>query len=195
MVNQILMGITFCAVLLSLPNVYAESVFENDPSFGAFINLGEIVGEKYSLEIEDKPFTIFYGEGGSFDDMAKQTNPSVISEMFIEQDSKSLNIEFNQVPETQAFWIILPDEVITADKGKFLLMVDNIEKGYELANIKEGYTMAFILPENTQHVKIIGTYVVPEFGVMTAIVFAVSIIGIVLFARKTRFVANGLIKI
>ena len=70
------------------------------------------------------------------------------------------------------------------------MLIDNVDTGYELAKMLEGYSLAFYLPENAQSVQIIGTSVVPEFGSMVVIVLGISIMGIVLYFRKFGLLVN-----
>lgn len=191
MIKNFFVGIVIVSVFLPLsfiPVTYGEQIIERQYSYAEFLNLAEISGEKYQLQVDEQTIEMIYGFGGSFDDFGKESEPAILSGMQIDQENKSLIITFSDVPETQTFWINLPVDVISADKGKYQLFIDNIEKGYELTKFYDVYSIGFPLPVGSKNIEIVGTHVIPEFGQMTIIVLGVSLLSIAYFARKSNIV-------
>ena len=52
------------------------------------------------------------------------------------------------------------------------------------------YVVGFVISEDTQYIEILGTRVIPEFGVITILILGLSIIGIICLTRINLLV-NG----
>jgi hypothetical protein len=81
-------------------------------------------------------------------------------------------ITFDNILQTDNVWIRFPNEVISADNEKFVLLVDGIEKGYELSSHGRDIRLGFIIPTGTHAVEIIGNNIIPEFPTSTLLVFS-----------------------
>jgi len=81
----------------------------------------------------------------------------------------------------------MPDEVISAEKGKFKVFVDGKDTLYDLTIHPDNVALGMIVPKDGQHVEIIGTKVISEFGSFVILIFGVSILGIIYFVRKSFF--------
>ncbi len=128
------------------------------------------------------------------DSFNEECPQSKVVSMNINKENKSLEIVLESVPERYTFWVILPEEIISHETEDYGLFVDGKERGYELAKSYHGFTLGFIVPEGATQVEITGTRVIPEFGAYATLIFAISVIWLVLFARKFSF-ANGLPRI
>ncbi|NWJ28356.1 PEFG-CTERM sorting domain-containing protein, partial [Marine Group I thaumarchaeote] len=50
----------------------------------------------------------------------------------------------------------------------------------------DGNTVTVMFPAGTEEIEIIGTYVIPEFGTIAAMILAVAIISIIVISSKSR---------
>src|SRR3990167_7604642 len=107
--------------------------------------------------------------------------------MNINPDRKSIEITMESVPSNSVLWLRLPLEVISAENEQYRLVIDDIDTKYDLTKFPDQYALGMILPKDTKHIEIIGTYVVPEFGVLSIVILGVSFIGIIYFARDQFF--------
>ena len=71
----------------------------------------------------------------------------------------------------------------TVQKGIFMVLVDG-EEHNEWEIVENKVTVMF--PAGTETIEIIGTYVIPEFGTIAAMILAVAIISIIAVSAKSR---------
>ena len=177
-------------LLLIFPTgVFAEHIFEDSQAFGQFLDISELMSPKFTLDVDGHQYDIYYGYGGSLDaDMTKMEEEPVISSMILNQDRKSLEIFLDIVPEDTIFWVKLPLEVMTADGANYQLLVDGKETPYDLTKFPNAYAIGIILPKDAQNIEIIGTYVIPEFGVLSITVLGITFFAVLfVFRGKSRF--------
>ena len=191
--HYLILGLILLASVILPTNVYVEHILDVE-AFAQISDLIESTSQKFQLEVDGETFLIPYGYGGSMDSFNEEyPQPKVVS-MNINKENKSLEIVLESVPERYTFWVILPEEIISHETEDYGLFVDGEERGYELAKSYHGFTLGFIVPEGATQVEITGTRVIPEFGAYATLIFAISVIGLILFARKFSF-ANGLPRI
>ena len=71
----------------------------------------------------------------------------------------------------------------TVQEGTFMVLVD----GEESNDVEiDGNTVTVMFPAGTEQIEIIGTYVIPEFGTIAAMILAVAIISIIVISSKSR---------
>ena len=139
------------------------------------------------MSVDDDSHDMYYGYSGSIDSMGSDKPHPVLSFMSINQERKSLEITFDEVRENSVFWIRMPEDVISAEKGKFKVFVDGKDTLYDLTIRPDNVALGMIVPKDGQHVEIIGTKVIPEFGTFAILTLGVSILGLVYFVRKSSF--------
>ena len=111
----------------------------------------------------------------------------IISDAMVNEDQKS--ITFNLVPNSkslnQNLMMILPDELI---EGPFVIFVDG-EKNLRFDYLEDDgeKRIEIELPEDVKQMTIVGTKVVPEFGIWSALILGISISSI-LFLQKSRII-------
>jgi predicted secreted protein with PEFG-CTERM motif len=89
--------------------------------------------------------------------------------------------------------LVIPRDVMdsTSDDGDtdFIVLVDGEEADFEEIEADDSTrTLEIMVPEGTTSVEIIGTFAVPEFGMMAAIILAVAIVSIIAVSAKSRLV-------
>jgi len=91
--------------------------------------------------------------------------------------------------------LILPRGVIDAKLGpdgqsgeddSFFVLVDGTEGDFEEITTADDRTLTIQFDEGTTQVEIIGTWVIPEFGAMAAIILAVAIVSIIAVSARSR---------
>ena len=76
----------------------------------------------------------------------------------------------------------------STQKGIFMVLVDGEEANETGVNsaVIDGNTVFVNFQEGTEQIEIIGTFVIPEFGTIAAMILAVAIISIVAISAKSR---------
>lgn len=166
---------------------FAEHVFNPD-AYAQYLDISQLEAEKVTFTFDEKSYDIYYGYHGSMDDsMTEDVGDPTVKEMNINQEGKSIEVTFEEVPETTDFWVRIPFEILTADKEKYQVLINGIDTGYDIMKMPDGYVVGMIISEDTKHVEIIGTNVIPEFGTYSVLILGISIVGLVFFARKFSF--------
>ncbi len=165
--------------------MYAEHVL-NIEAFGQYLDISQLEAEKFVLEVGEDSYDVYYGYHGSLDDsMSDHFSEPVVTEMTLNQDRKSLEFNFEKVPEKTDFWVRIPFEVLTAEKEQYQVLINGIDTGYDLMKMPDGYVIGMIISQGTENVEIIGTQVIPEFGALAILVLAVAILSIVYVSKKS----------
>ncbi|MBM3904227.1 MAG: PEFG-CTERM sorting domain-containing protein [Thaumarchaeota archaeon] len=87
--------------------------------------------------------------------------------------------------------LAIPRDVLDATEDgsdvDFIVLVDDDEADYEEVDSDDSTRwVEIIVPEGASQIEIIGTYAVPEFGTMAAIILAVAIVSIIAVSARTR---------
>ena len=94
----------------------------------------------------------------------------------------------------------MPREFIGAEKqdGKddiFIILIDGIDVGYEESVVlSDSRVITINFEEGDSKIEIIGTYVVPEFGIMVMMILAIGIITIIISTRNKFQIKNLVVK-
>ncbi|MGY5139953.1 MAG: PEFG-CTERM sorting domain-containing protein, partial [Candidatus Nitrosopumilus sp. Bin_571-38] len=110
------------------------------------------------------PFTI---SGGTVTSATLNTNDNSIVIMINAEEDGTLTIN----PST------------TVQKGIFMVLVDG-EEWDDVEIVANKVTIMF--PAGAETIEVIGTFVIPEFGTITAMILAVAIISIIAVSAKSR---------
>jgi len=104
-------------------------------------------------------------------------------------DQSSLIIEIKAVDDGELI-ITLPRELIDAKIGDadddFFVLVDAEEVDFDETKTDLDRTLTIGFFAGTEEIEIIGTFVIPEFGTIAALILAVAIISIIAVSAKTR---------
>ena len=193
MMNGIMIRTVFVlSMLLIIPMsgyAHAEHIF-NPEAYAQYLDISQLESEKVTFTFDEKSYDIYYGYRGSLDDMSSHTSYPVLSSMDINQENKSVDIVMESVPGKTDFWVRVPDEVLYAENEKFTVIVDGVDTRYDLMKFPADHVVGFIIDVDTKNIEIIGTRVIPEFGAYAVMILGISIVGLVLFARKFSFGNN-----
>jgi len=82
--------------------------------------------------------------------------------------------------------ITLPKEVIDTDENGFFVLVDGDETNHNAVSVPEFWTLTIPFSYGSEEIEIIGTYVIPEFGTIAALVLVAAITTIVMISAKNK---------
>ena len=185
--KEILIASLFFLMLIPASNVYAEHVLGIE-AYGQFLDISQLEAEKKSFEFDDVTYILYYGYHGSLDSsMTDSFGAPIVTEMIINQERKSIEVTFEEIPDATDFWVRIPFDVLTAEKEQYQVLVNEEDTGYDLMKMPDGYVVGLIITEDTKHVEIIGTKVIPEFGTIAILVLGVAIVGIIYVSRLSSF--------
>jgi len=104
-------------------------------------------------------------------------------------DSSSLIIVIEAVDDGE-LTITLPREVIDAkfngDDDDFFVLIDGEEWDFDETKTDLDRTLTIGFLAGTEEIEIIGTFVIPEFGTIAALILAVAIISIIAVSAKSK---------
>jgi predicted secreted protein with PEFG-CTERM motif len=136
------------------------------------ISSNQAFAEKnYQLSVDENSFDVRYDFDGD------------VIAMAVDKEAISLLIGTENVKDTQ-FQITLPKDLIRADNNAFAVLVNGNEADYSITSGEET-VLTFYVPEFTEEIEIIGTYVVPEFPI-GAILALGSIFGIIIALQRFK---------
>lgn len=184
MLKLILSGIAIITLSI-IPNVFAEHVLDVN-AFAQYPDISHLSSEKLTLQANNTSYDLYYGYGGSLDSVSHSnyTIPT-LSVIDINQERKSLQITMDAVPEQNEFWVRIPFDVLYAENENYKVLVDGVDTKYDLMKFPNDYVVGLSIPQNTKSIEIIGTQVVPEFGLYTVFILGISIVCVVAL-RKTN---------
>ena len=108
-----------------------------------------------------------------------------ILKMIPDVENTSLIIQIETFSDGELI-ITLPKEVIDTDEGSFFILVDGEETVYYSQDESDSRTLIIPFYNGSEVIEIIGTFVIPEFGTIAAIILAVAITSIIVLSAKTR---------
>ena len=150
-----------------------------------YYHISQIMANKYPVIIGDKNYTVFYElsnlDTSGYDYDGKVTAISVVP------NKNSMSIHLDNILQTDEMAVRFNTEIISAENGNFTLLIDGNEKQYALNTFKQDVVMSFIVTKGNHQIEIEGTRTVPEFGLLSGVVFGMSIIGVVIISRKFKF--------
>jgi predicted secreted protein with PEFG-CTERM motif len=109
--------------------------------------------------------------------------------MTADGDANSVIIQIDS-KDDGSITVTLPRDVIDATVGDedddFFVLVDNEEVDFEETTTSTERTVTIAFLAGAETIEIIGTFAIPEFGTIAAIILAVAIISIIAISAKTR---------
>ena len=184
-----LIGLTLLLITPASSYAFAEHIFNPD-AYAQYLDISQLESERVTFEFDGNSYDVYYGYRGSLDSMGSNELYPILYSMSINEERKSIEIIMEDVPKKTDFWVRIPEDVLYAEGEKFKVIVDGVDTGYDLMKFPNDYVVGFVISEDTEYIEIIGTRVIPEFGVITILIFGISIIGIICLTRINLLV-NG----
>jgi predicted secreted protein with PEFG-CTERM motif len=172
-------GIYTIKVLYGTESRTAEAVFE----FGG--SEGGPGGSGRSIDVSGTDFSVQYSIRGG---KVISIEPSI--------PDKSLIITIETTGDGE-LTVTLPRGLIDAklgpdgqsgDDDSFFVLVDGAEVDFDETTTSDDRTLTIPFEDGATEIEIIGTFVIPEFGAMAAIILAVAIVSIIAVSAKSRLV-------
>jgi len=107
-----------------------------------------------------------------------------------DDDANSLIIGISTTSDGE-LTITLPRELIDAvgpngQEDTFFVLVDGEEVDFDESKTSTDRTLTIAFPDGAEEIEIIGSFVVPEFGTIAALILAIAIISIIAVSSKTK---------
>ena len=117
------------------------------------------------------------------------TNGKIIN-VITDMDAKSLLIDI-EAWDDGSITLTIPRSVLDAkindgDDDEFFVLVDGEEVDFEEITTLTDRTLTIEFSAGAEQIEIIGTFVIPEFGTIAAMILAVAIISIIAISAKSR---------
>ncbi|MDH3277839.1 MAG: PEFG-CTERM sorting domain-containing protein [Nitrosopumilus sp.] len=139
------------------------------------------------LETTDS-FEVQIPNGGTFD-LEYTINGGVVKDVILEPDNFTLLIQIES-PDEGKISLKIPRSSLDAGKSdgqdeKFIVLIDNIQVPYEETETNSQLRFITInFEEGDSEIEIIGTFIVPEFGVITALILVSGIMIMIGFSKS-----------
>ena len=78
------------------------------------------------------------------------------------------------------------DAIHEGEDDEFFVLIDGEEVDFDETKTSSDRTLTIAFPDGAEEIEIIGTFVIPEFGAIAALILAVAIISIIVVSAKTR---------
>jgi predicted secreted protein with PEFG-CTERM motif len=166
-----------------IANYYASEVSTTQFEYGVMISagVGDVVPEFAVTEDED------YLQSTMLEDyeLGYELTGAKIIRITPDTEMKSLIFEIETYSDGE-LRITLPKDVIDTDEEGFFILVDGIETNHEAVSNLENWNFVIPFSYGSEEIEIIGTFVIPEFGTIAALVLVTSIAVIVMISAKNK---------
>jgi predicted secreted protein with PEFG-CTERM motif len=112
-----------------------------------------------------------------------------VTSMTADGNANSVIIEMDSTDQGE-ITVTLPRDVIDATTGdeddEFFVLVDNEEVLFDETTTSTDRTLTIQFPAGTETIEIIGTFAIPEFGTIAAMILAIAIISIIAISTKSK---------
>ena len=166
-----------------IANYYASEVSTTQFEYGVMISAGvqDVVPEFSVTEDED------YLQSTMLEDyeLGYELTGAKIIRITPDTEMKSLIFEIETYSDGE-LRITLPKDVIDTDEEGFFILVDGIETNHEAVSNLENWSFVIPFSYGSEEIEIIGTFVIPEFGTIAALVLVTAISVIVMISAKNK---------
>jgi predicted secreted protein with PEFG-CTERM motif len=131
--------------------------------------------------------TVSVGEG--IDLIGYEITGGKLLSIIPDVDSNSLIISIDATDDGSLTLTIprsVMDATINGGDDDFFVLIDGEEVDFDEITTSTDRTLTIAFPAGAEEIEIIGTFVVPEFGTIAAMILAVAIISIIAISAKSR---------
>ncbi len=129
-------------------------------------------------------------QGGQSYNVNYTVTGATIDNIFVSTQETSLVILINSTSDGSLV-IDLPRTLIDAKAGQnddnFIVLVDDTYTDFHESKTNTDRTLSIPFTSGSERIEVIGTQVVPEFGSLSYVILAVSIVSIIAISAKSRF--------
>ncbi len=134
-------------------------------------------------------YTIKNPQGGQPYTVNYTITGATINNMLINTHETSLVISINSTSDG-TLTIDLPRTLIDAKNGvsddQFIVLVDDTYTNFHETKTSTDRTLSIAFTGGTERIEIIGTQALPEFGLMSCIVLATSLLSVIVISTRVR---------
>ncbi len=150
----------------------------------------ELVGEAAMEESACGDGELAVRGGGDVFCVPFEASGAIVTGATVNSATKSLTLKI-ETEGDGSISLALPRDVVDATEDgsdvDFIVLVDDEEADFEEVDNDDSTRMVDItFSDGASQIEIIGTYAVPEFGTMAAIILAVAIVSIIAVSARTR---------
>ena len=118
-------------------------------------------------------------------DILYQITGAKIIKIIPDVENKSLIIEIETFSDGELM-LTIPKQILDTNEGDFFVLVDGEETNHDSSSTDDTWTLIIPFYNGSEEIEIIGTFVIPEFGTIAAIILAVAITSIIAISAKTK---------
>ena len=118
-------------------------------------------------------------------DILYQITGAKILKIIPDVENKSLIIEIETFSDGELM-LTIPKQILDTNEGDFFVLVDGEETNHDSSSTDDAWTLIIPFYNGSEEIEIIGTFVIPEFGTIAAIILAVAITSIIVLSAKTK---------
>ena len=161
---------------------YGENSTQVEFEYGGMMSAGVQTTPEFAMEENENASQSIMIEDHSLD---YELTCAEIQSMTPDTEMKSMIIAIKTDCDGE-LTITLPKDVIDTDENGFFVLVDGDETNHIASSIGEFWTLTIPFSYGSEEIEIIGTFVIPEFGTIAALVLVVAITSIIIISAKNK---------
>jgi predicted secreted protein with PEFG-CTERM motif len=161
---------------------YGENSTQTQFEYGGMMSAGVQTAPEFAMEQNENMSQTITIEDHSLD---YDLTCAEIQSLTPDTENKSLIISIKTDCDGE-LTITLPKDVIDTDEEGFFILVDGDETNHKASSVGEFWTLTIPFSYGSEEIEIIGTFVIPEFGTIAALVLVVAISSILIISAKNK---------
>ena len=161
---------------------YGENSTQVEFEYGGMMSAGVQTTPEFAMEENEKMSQTIMIEDHSLN---YDLTCAEIQSMTPDTEMKSMIIAIKTDCDGE-LTITLPKDVIDTDENGFFVLVDGDETNHKASSVGEFWTLTIPFSYGSEEIEIIGTFVIPEFGTIAALVLVVAISSILIISAKNK---------
>ena len=161
---------------------YGENSTQIGFEYGGMMSAGVQTTPEFAMEENENASQSIMIEDHSLD---YELTCAEIQSMTPDTEMKSMIIAIKTDCDGE-LTITLPKDVIDTDENGFFVLVDGDETNHKASSVGEFWTLTIPFSYGSEEIEIIGTFVIPEFGTIAALVLVVAISSILIISAKNK---------
>ena len=161
---------------------YGENSTQVEFEYGGMMSAGVQATPEFAMEEDENLSQSIMIEDHSLD---YELTCAEIQSMTPDTEMKSMIIAIKTDCDGE-LTITLPKDVIDTDENGFFVLVDGDETNHKASSVGEFWTLTIPFSYGSEEIEIIGTFVIPEFGTIAALVLVVAISSILIISAKNK---------
>ena len=161
---------------------YGENSTQVEFEYGGMMSAGVQTTPEFAMEENENTSQSIMIEDHSLD---YELTCAEIQSMTPDTEMKSMIIAIKTDCDGE-LTITLPKDVIDTDEKGFFILVDGDETNHKASSVGEFWTLTIPFSYGSEEIEIIGTFVIPEFGTIAALVLVVAISSILIISAKNK---------